>query len=614
MSVPSVYANWQCSSVNAGIDPCLAKNIVQKAALPSLPKCTPHEVHVEGMGQRYLLVDPESSAQDVKSTMEQGLGKKYVERIVDADATKGLFANNMSLPQLTAADALTGLARPYDTKDGWCRMRHGPPPCLAFPVDHGLHANMADEWYFFTGVVRCVEANSCTASNPRTFFVQIVALVDFRLLHPERLPGTVYERIVDYKACIGVRPEGSQTGTYVQHQGCAHGALGGVRVQESPMTLQVGTAILFKRDSGNPQYILNLFGDNFKAKVLLKGNLNNVLLQGGKGVLGDAASGNAYGYYSADAMHVADASVSVHGIPELVLSKSATPSKLWIDHQWGSIGQPFGGFSLVAKAAIGVGVYIPRIDRGFGILGYERWLGLQFHSQGPAGPDMPGVLNAVTMTLRDTDYGKTLPSVRTSAPARTMKAYMRSDYTGKVTECDGTYTIAQVATDKNTDTVYATALKITMTSGPARNVTFLVTSLFLDAPTIMQWCRGDTFYEAGVLIDSPTTKPTEATGTWGTGGYEQVGWDKDGPLRVLHTLIGNRKNVSTRQYKKMLGWSGTSVKRHGRWIVVVCIALALVVVAGISLALTMVFLHRRKWKTHTVEKNHDREPNAQDLK
>lgn len=562
-------------------DTCLSGNVMQRSSAPttSVPggPCSAQNLDAAP-------VPLHTPAQSVQA-LEQHARVSFGDDMANAIATQvGSVPERQTPGTITAIDSLMGTGRRFSPSAGWQRIDETTASrCLSFPVDHGLHANIADEWYYIVGVVQAVRDQSNTPAN-----LQVACLVNFRSVQPDTVRGgqLPYERnrIVDYHIAAGTCSPGLEP-VYESVDECTHGSMGGVQVTSDPFSITVGNKVRIvqqQKDTAaagrdvivlqagfnidNPRQFSNAL--NIDLKLAVNDFSTSVLLQGGTGYIGDIQNGNGYGYYSIPNMVVLSGTILLDGVTYTVKPiASQELSVMWMDHQWGTIGQPSQGLGVAAKTAIGAGVYVPLADRGFGIVGYERWFGLQFNK------DAPGTLKGKNVMVKDTGYSKYNPVVKS-----------KDQPVGGDGSAQGTYSVTYTAHDKKTDSEYATQFEFALVVDGERH-DFVATALCPDNPTLMTWCRGDTFYEGGLILTS-VSKSGNGNGNGsaggqqiGTGFLEQVGWDVNGVSRMLNYA----GFVAPQDIKAMTSWG--KVKSAGQALVATWAALLLVGVAGIALVI-----------------------------
>jgi len=553
---------------------CLAGNVMQRSSAPSVPgkPCSAQNLDAAPVP----LHTPAQSVQALEQHARVSFGDDMANAIA---AQVGSVPKRQTPGTITAIDSLMGTGRRFSPSAGWQRIDAAAASrCLSFPVDHGLHANIADEWYYIVGVVRAVSEQSNTPVN-----LQVACLVNFRSAQPDTVRGgqLPYERnrIVDYHIAAGMCSPGSEP-VYKSVNDCTHGFMGGVQVTSDPFSITVGNRVRISQQqkdaaSGRDVIVLQAgynidnpwqFSNALNIDLTLAVNDFNtsILLQGGTGYIGDIQNGNGYGYYSIPDMVVLSGTILLDDVTYTVKPVAFQElSVMWMDHQWGTIGQPSQGLGVAAKTAIGAGVYVPLADRGFGIVGYERWFGLQFNK------DAPGTLKGRNVMVKDTGYSKHNPVVRS-----------RDQPVGGDGSAQGTYSVTYTAYDKKTFSEYATQFEFALDVDGERHV-FVATAVCPNTPTLMTWCRGDTFYEGGLILTSASKSGDGSAGRQqiGTGFLEQVGWDVNGVSRMLNYA----GFVAPQDIKAMTSWG--KIKSTGQALVATWVALLLVGVAGIALAI-----------------------------
>ena len=102
-----------------------------------------------------------------------------------------------------------------------------------------------------------------------------------------------------------------------------------------------------------------------------------LLLRGEGGFIGQKDVGNAYGYYSVP-RYAVTGTVSAPDCNGTVRPMKVADALGWLDHQWGTIALPGTLDQRKAQALyVRLGGKVPLVDRGFGIVGYEKWFAFQ---------------------------------------------------------------------------------------------------------------------------------------------------------------------------------------------------------------------------------------------
>lgn len=496
--------------------------------VPSMALCT--QAGGSAAAQPGQLADSAALGAAVLDVVTAGLGADA------AAALRGATGGAMTPAQALAADALVGSLRVRNPEDGWARVDAGAP-CLTFPQDHGLHVGMADEWYFVVGVLTARGAGETADTR-----ISFCWMLDFRLVKPAAHPPALSAYIVD--AQFAVAEEGAPN---VALAAPLWGSATPLRATASPrLHVEAGGMSLREvaASTANPPPpdglgTLQLRAANAARGTLLAATLSRnpavapLVLEEGRGVIGDAPNGNGNYYYSAPFLSVAPGGAVV----TLDAAGKATPRTItggvaWYDHQLGTIGRPasWGQAALWQLLAAAAPTALPIVDRGFGIAGQENWFGLMWTAGPLAGTAFMGTVISLA------------PAAKLSG-ATVAGNWILPDGAGgaRVVAVSGTVSATATITDGEGASSWASAFSLQLPSPPlstAPTAGIRVAATNLAADGFMTWSKGDTYSEAALVLAA-------SDGSTGYGWAEQVGWDTQSTAKLLGTLGITQKSAIT---------------------------------------------------------------------
>lgn len=514
----------------------------------------------------HAAADPARLAAAALDTVEAALG-------ASARATLTPAGGGMTPSAALAADALAGSFRVRQPADGWVRISTASP-CLALPADHGLHDGVGEEWYFVVGVLTAREntqditysgatavrdagadasadAGAATGTDAGTdaggdaggadgdeVRISFCWMLDVHTLVPRAGPGGVGVRVADAQFALG--EEGAPN---VASAAALWDGVTPLITSASPLRLRMGGMALEEETGGAVGSATGsatgsaaqpppdgMGALRLRATSGARGTQLDIRLtrdpatapfvpQGPRGVIGDAAHGNGYLYYSAPFLAVAPGgTVTSVGADGVARSRRVTGGLAWFDHQLGTVGAPqTGGATLDAVVAL-VPRAVPVVDRGFGIVGQENWFGLMWTRGALAGRAFMGTVVVATPVARlsggalsgnwiipDGSGGATVVAVRGGV----------ADATATVVDVHG-------------GTV-ASAFRLVLPPPEVGGPPLTLYARTLAADGAMAWAKGDAYWESALVLED------DSHAAVGYGWAEQVGWWHDATARLLGT-------------------------------------------------------------------------------
>lgn len=363
--VPSAYQGTLPPATCA--DACTllgASGLATAAAAPAQPMCS-QAVGAPVSAPGYAL-DPSLLHDQALAAVSAGLGSAASTKIAAG------LQGGMTPAQALAADALVGSLRVRDEAQGWARVQSGQP-CLSFPRDHGLHRNMADEWYFVVGVLTARGEGETSDTH-----ISFCWMLDWRLIAPTPPADPLSNYIVD--AQFAVAEQGAPN---VSAQSAVWGGATQLVAQNRPLLLSAGGMSLQEVPGAALDGLNTLL---VKAVNPSRGTLLNltvtrnpavapIALELGGGMTGDLANGNGNLYYSVPFLAVQPGgSVISLNAAGVATARTVTGGLAWFDHQMGTMGRPmtWGTNALWSIVAAAAPRMLPIVDRGFGISGQEN--------------------------------------------------------------------------------------------------------------------------------------------------------------------------------------------------------------------------------------------------
>ena len=246
-------------------------------------------------------------------------------------------------------------------------------------ADHGLHCNMAEEWFFFVGTF---DTGDAVVGYELMFsFETLVAdKCTCEFDHegtPKQAGGARLTdpggRLLDVQFAVTVGPKlpnGSATSSHAVHRQASLGrwwtGLAEDEATNAPWGFRVGSYSFDSIDTDLNQLHVRGMDEATGISVDLElARTRPPMLQGAAGFLGNPSAGNAQGYYSFVGMH-SNGTISAGGRSYHIVGGYS-----WMDHQFGSIGVPtdFKDAEEVYALYALAGVNINPVNLGFGVPG-----------------------------------------------------------------------------------------------------------------------------------------------------------------------------------------------------------------------------------------------------